>query len=95
MFVDPPFVDVIAPNFKQRLSGVTSTIIQLIPFQRDAGLRIATLGPGLPDHLPRIRFRDLWQLWRRPVSGNMRVGMHGAILRCCLVLSCAMSCVCL
>jgi mannosyltransferase len=73
MFVDPPFVDVIAPNFKQRLSGVTSTIIQLIPFQRDAGLRIATLGPGLPDHLPRIRFRDLWQLWRRPVSGNMRV----------------------
>lgn len=73
MFVDPSSVDVIAPNFKQRLSGVTSTIIQLIPCQRDAGLKIATLGPGLPDHLPKIRFRDLWKLWRRPSSSRYRI----------------------
>jgi mannosyltransferase len=73
VFVNPSSVDVIAPNFKKRLSGVTSTIIQLIPCQRQAGLNIATLGPGLPDHLPRIRFRDLWKLWRRPISGHLRV----------------------
>jgi mannosyltransferase len=73
VFVDPSSVDVIAPNFKKRLSGVTSTIIQLVPCQREAGLNIATLGPGLPDHLPKIRFRDLWKLWRRPVSGKLRV----------------------
>ncbi len=73
MFVDPSSVDVIAPNFKKRLSGVTSTIIQLIPCQRQAGLNIATLGPGLPEQLPKIRFRDLPKLWRRPVSGRMRI----------------------
>ncbi len=73
VFVDPSSVDVIAPNFKKRLSGVTSTIIQLIPCQREAGLNIATLGPGLPDHLPKIRFRDLWKLWRRPDSNKLRV----------------------
>ncbi|MGL4490919.1 MAG: glycosyltransferase family 4 protein [Rhizobiaceae bacterium] len=73
MFVDPSSVDVIAPNFKKRLSGVTSTIIQLVPSQREAGLNIAALGPGLPDHLPKIRFRDLWKLWSRPASGRVRV----------------------
>jgi mannosyltransferase len=73
VFVDPSSVDVIAPNFKKRLSGVTSTIIQLVPCQREAGLNVATLGPGLPDHLPKIRFRDLWKLWRRPMSGKPRV----------------------
>ncbi len=73
MFVDPSSVDVIAPNFKKRLSGVTSTIIQLVPCQREAGLNIATLGPGLPDHLPKIRFRDLLELWRSPMSGKLRV----------------------
>jgi mannosyltransferase len=66
-------VEVIAPNFKKRLSGVTSTIIQLIPAQRRAGVRIATLGPGLPAHLPRIRYRDLLGLWRRPPGRVARV----------------------
>ncbi len=66
-------VDVIAPNFKRRLSGVTSTIIQLVPLQAKMGLRIATLGPGLPDHLPSVRFRDLWRLWKRPAGKKFRV----------------------
>jgi glycosyltransferase involved in cell wall biosynthesis len=35
---------VIAPNFKRRLSGVTSTIIQLVPEQRRQGIAVATLG---------------------------------------------------
>lgn len=73
--VDIADVDVIAPNFKKRLSGVTSTIIQLVPAQRALGCRIATLSPagGLPETLPHIRFRDLWRLWRRPAHGLLRV----------------------
>ena len=71
--IDVDEIDVVAPNFKRRLSGVTSTIIQLVPRQRAAGLRIATLGPGLPDTLPHIRYRDLLRFWRRPTNGVLRV----------------------
>ncbi|MCU0832208.1 MAG: glycosyltransferase family 4 protein [Rhizobiaceae bacterium] len=71
--VDAAEVEVIAPNFKRRLSGVTSTIIQLVPLQARFGLSIATLGPGLPDHLARLRYRDVWKLWARPKSGKHRV----------------------
>jgi mannosyltransferase len=71
--VDPAAIEVIAPNFKRRLSGVTSTIIQLVPALDAAGCRIAVLGPGLPAHLPHIRIRDLWRLWRRPGNGRRRV----------------------
>lgn len=60
---------VIAPNFKQRLSGVTSTIIQLVPIQRRLGVKIAAVGPGLPDSVAKLK---LWQLlglaW--PFSGR-------------------------
>jgi mannosyltransferase len=66
-------IEVIAPNFKRRLSGVTSTIVQLVPAQRVLGCRIAVLGPGLPADLPRVRFRDFWKLWRRPKAGRFRV----------------------
>lgn len=64
---------VIAPNFKRRLSGVTSTIIQLVPQQTQQGIAIATLGPGLPDSLPKLRYRDLWRLWKRPNDGGKRL----------------------
>lgn len=65
-------VDVVAPNLKRRLSGVTSTIVQLIPLQaRQIG--IATLGPGLPDHLPHMRWWQLPALLRLPASGKPRV----------------------
>ncbi len=66
-------LEVIAPNFKRRLSGVTSTIIQLIPGQRAAGIEIAVFGEGLPDSLPRIRYRDFWRLWITPANGKKRV----------------------
>lgn len=66
-------LEVIAPNFKRRLSGVTSTIIALVPAQRAAGLEIATFGPGLPDDLPKLRYRDLWRLWRRPTGTPFRI----------------------
>ena len=66
-------VEIIAPNFKQRLSGVTSTIIQLIPVQRALGQKVAALGPGLPASLPHIGYPALLNLWRRPKTRALRV----------------------
>lgn len=63
-------IDILAPNFKQRLSGVTSTIVALVPVQRKMGVRIAAVGRGLPDTLPHVLLRDLAGLWRKPVSGK-------------------------
>ncbi|MCV9961258.1 glycosyltransferase family 4 protein [Pararhizobium sp. BT-229] len=66
-------VEIIAPNFKRRLSGVTTSIIQLVPVQRALGLKIATLGPGLPDSLPHIGYSALLNLWSRPKGRGLRV----------------------
>ncbi|MBB4297678.1 mannosyltransferase [Rhizobium leguminosarum] len=66
-------VEIIAPNFKRRLSGVTSTIVQLIPCQIGLGIGIATLGPGLPEGLPKLRWRQLLGLWRPPARRRRRV----------------------
>lgn len=66
-------VEVIAPNFKRRLSGVTSTIIQLVPVQNRLGQKVATLGPGLPDTLPKMRWRDLLSLWTPPAGRTARI----------------------
>src|SRR5690349_13043458 len=65
-------IEVVAPNLKFRLSGVTSTIIQLVPVQART-IGIATLGPGLPDSLPRMRWWQLPSLLRRPKSGRKRI----------------------
>ena len=66
-------VEVIAPNFKRRLSGVTSTIIQLVPIQNRLGQKVSTLGPGLPADLPAMRWRDLPALWKAPSGKPLRV----------------------
>lgn len=66
-------IEVIAPNFKRRLSGVTSTIIQLVPVQNRLGHKVATLGPGLPDILPKMRWRDLLALWTAPHGKPQRI----------------------
>jgi mannosyltransferase len=66
-------IEVIAPNFKRRLSGVTSTIVQLIPKQIEFGCRIVTLGPGLPDHLPKLGWSRVPGLWLRPRRRSLRV----------------------
>jgi mannosyltransferase len=72
-YVDLKDVRVIAPNFKKRLSGVTSTIIQLVPVQSRLGHQVAVIGPGLPDDLPRIRTSDLWKLWQLGPDNKPRV----------------------
>ncbi len=65
-------IEVVAPNLKFRLSGVTSTIIQLVPVQART-LGIATLGPGLPDGLPKMRWWQVPGLLSRPASGRRRI----------------------
>ncbi|WOI57576.1 glycosyltransferase family 4 protein [Palleronia sp. LCG004] len=55
---------VIAPNFKRRLSGVTSTIVRLVPLQaREIAIRAT--GPGLPDHVPHLSLGQVAALPRR------------------------------
>jgi mannosyltransferase len=65
-------VEVVAPNLKFRLSGVTSTIVQLVPVQART-IGIATIGPGLPDSLPKMRWWQLPGLLGRPASGRRRI----------------------
>ncbi|TPW30362.1 glycosyltransferase family 4 protein [Pararhizobium mangrovi] len=66
-------IDIVAPHFKRRLSGVTSTVVQLVPCQRRLGTRIAVVGPGLPSSLPHLGIRQLAGLWRRPNGKRFRV----------------------
>jgi mannosyltransferase len=73
LITDIDSVEVIAPNFKRRLSGVTSTIVQLIPAQRALGCGVATLGPGLPSDMPHMRLLDMWKLWKKPKLAKFRV----------------------
>lgn len=49
---------VIVPNLKFRLSGVTSTIIALLPIQNEF-MRVMATGPGLPKAIPHI---PLWRI---------------------------------
>lgn len=65
--------EVIAPHFKRRLSGVTSTVIQLVPVQNALGQKVITLGPGLPSSLPSMRFVELATLWKPPAGRTHRV----------------------
>jgi mannosyltransferase len=65
-------VEVVAPNLKHRLSGVTSTIVQLVPEQaRD--LPIATLGGRLPPDVPKLGLASLAGLWRAPRGRPFRI----------------------
>ena len=57
-------IQVIAPNFKKRLSGVTATVVRLVPIQaRD--IDIVATGPVLPPHVPQIRLSALITMPRK------------------------------
>lgn len=65
----PPFeIEIIATNFKKRLSGVSSTIIQLVPLQNLLGAKLAILGYGLPKRLPYLTLHQFKALWQRPTT---------------------------
>ena len=54
-------IEVIAPNFKKRWSGVTSTIFRLLPLQAKQ-IEIVAVGPSLPANLPQISIMGLLKL---------------------------------
>ncbi|MDO5703622.1 MAG: glycosyltransferase family 4 protein [Paracoccus sp. (in: a-proteobacteria)] len=75
----PPLV--VAPNLKRRLSGVTATVVRLIPIQA-AMIPIAATGPGLPPELPHIPLtraatlpRDGWRVWHARRNTEMALGL--------------------
>ena len=75
---------VIVPNLKRRLSGVTATIVRLLPVQARS-INIAAFGFGLPDALPRISLRQLlfppqklktpWRVWHARRNTEMLLGL--------------------
>ncbi len=76
-----PAIEVIAPNLKRRLSGVTATVVRLIPVQA-AMIGIVTTGPGLPPDLPHISLarlpflrRDRWRVWHARRNTEMVLGL--------------------
>lgn len=82
----PDDIEVIAPNFKRRLSGVTATIARLVPLQ--AGMiGIVATGPGLPADIPHLplwrclflpRRRDgrpAWRVWHARRNVEMLAGL--------------------
>ncbi|MBT8153685.1 glycosyltransferase family 4 protein [Epibacterium ulvae] len=61
-------IDVIAPSFKKRYSGVTSTVIRLVPIQaRD--IAITATSPLLPDDVPNVPPKSLVTMSRSGPSG--------------------------
>lgn len=69
MQVDPGKLEVIAPNLKRRYSGVTSTVIRLVPIQAK-DIPIATTGPVLPEDVPQFPLSKLPLLSRSGPSGH-------------------------
>ncbi|MCB6178833.1 glycosyltransferase family 4 protein [Rhodobacter sp. Har01] len=61
-------MDVLVPNFKRRLSGVTATVVRLVPLQAQA-IRIAAVAPALPPGIPQVPLRALLTMSRRGPSG--------------------------
>ncbi|WP_413872645.1 glycosyltransferase family 4 protein [Albidovulum sp.] len=59
-------IEVIAPNLKRRLSGVTATVVRLVPLQARM-IGIAATGPGLPPQVPHV------PLWRMAILPRNRV----------------------
>ena len=69
MEIDVNEIEVIAPNFKRRLSGVTATIARLVPLQaREIG--ICTCAPDMLDDIPNLPWQHLLTMSRRGPSGH-------------------------
>lgn len=62
-------LEVLVPHLKRRLSGVTSSLVRLVPLQARR-LALATVGVGLDaTAVSHLRLRDLWRLPRRGPRG--------------------------
>ena len=74
-------IEVIAPNLKRRLSGVTATIARLVPVQARM-IGIAATGPGLPAAVPHVALlrcallpRDRVRVWHARRNTEMLAGL--------------------
>ena len=66
-------INVVAPNLNRRLSGVTSTIVRLVPIQASQ-TGIVSFGLGLPDFIPRISLSRLIALGcTKTANGKPRI----------------------
>ncbi|MEM6939854.1 MAG: glycosyltransferase family 4 protein [Pseudomonadota bacterium] len=65
-------IEVLAPNFKRRLSGVTATVVRLVPEQAQH-IAIAATGPTLPAHVPQVSLGALLRMSRQGPGGRPRV----------------------
>ena len=79
--LSPDRIEVVAPNLKRRLSGVTATVVRLIPVQARM-IGIVATGPGLPAELPHIPLaraatlpRDRWRVWHARRNTEMALGL--------------------
>lgn len=79
--LSPDRIEVVAPNLKRRLSGVTATVVRLIPVQARM-IGIVATGPGLPPELPHIPLaraatlpRDRWRVWHARRNTEMALGL--------------------
>ena len=66
--VDLANIDVIAPNFKRRLSGVTATVARLVPLQARS-IAITACAPEMPDEVPNVHWSRLLTMPRHGPSG--------------------------
>lgn len=77
-------IEVIVPNFKRRLSGVTATVVRLVPLQAQS-IRIAVCAPALPATIPQLPLRALltmsragpagWRVWHARRNVEMLAGL--------------------
>ena len=66
--VDIGEIDILAPNLKKRMSGVTSTVYRLVPVQARS-MRIAAVGPAIPADIPQVSLLDVALMARKGPSG--------------------------
>ena len=74
-------IEVIAPNLKRRLSGVTATIARLLPVQARS-IGIVATGSGLPAHVPSVPLRSVirmsgrtCRIWHARRNTEMLLGL--------------------
>lgn len=63
----------LSPNFKKRLSGITTTVVNLTPRINTLGFSSAVLGPSLPDYVNKISYTDIFKLSQKPKGASHRV----------------------
>jgi len=73
----PEQIDVVAPNLNRRLSGVTSTIVRLVPLQKER-INITSFGVGLPEGFPKISLTKLLTIGyrKKPLVFHARRNME-------------------